>query len=206
MNVSVLGVIPAQAMGKGIVAETVVSRMVASTFGPAAAVVVTCLIMWTAFSSVFALLMGYSRVPYAAALDGNYFRIFAHLHPKRNFPDFSLLALGAVAIVFCFLRLVQVIAALVVIRIVLQYLLQQVGVIVLRVRRPEMPRPFRLWFYPLPPLLALSGFLFILFSRTQGLRDLLFAVAIALLGSVLYFTRARSRGEWPFRMKTSQPR
>ncbi|HEX3662157.1 MAG TPA: APC family permease [Acidobacteriaceae bacterium] len=200
MNISVLGVIPANAMGKGLAAETVISRMVASTLGPTAAVVVTCLIMWTAFSSVFALLMGYSRVPYAAALDGNYFRIFAHLHPKRNFPDFSLLALGAVAIVFCFFRLVEVIAALVVIRIVLQYLLQQVGVIVLRIRRPDMPRPFRLWFYPLPPLLALAGFLFILFSRTQGLRELLFAVAIALLGSALYFTRARSRGEWPFKL------
>lgn len=206
MNVSVLGVIPAHAMGNGAVAETVVSRMVAATLGPAAAVVVTGLIMWTAFSSVFALLMGYSRVPYAAALDGNYFRIFAHLHPKRNFPDFSLLALGAVAIVFCFFRLVQIIAALVVIRIVLQYLLQQVGVIVLRIRRPEMPRPFRLWFYPLPPLLALAGFLFILFSRTQGLRELLFAIAIALLGSVLYFARARRRGEWPFKIETSQAR
>jgi amino acid transporter len=206
MNVSVLGVIPAQAMGKGVVAETVVSRMVAVTFGPAAAVVVTCLIMWTAFSSVFALLMGYSRVPYAAALDGNYFRIFGHLHPKRNFPDFSLLALGAVAMVFCFFRLVQVIAALVVIRIVLQYLLQQVGVILLRIRRPEMPRPFRLWLYPLPPLLALAGFLFILFSRTEGLRELLFAIAIALLGSLLYFARARSRGEWPFKIKSSQAR
>lgn len=206
MNVSVLGVIPAQAMGKGVVAETVVSRMVASTLGSTAAVVVTSLIMWTAFSSVFALLMGYSRVPYAAALDGNYFRVFAHLHSKRNFPDYSLLALGAVAIVFCFFRLVQVIAALVVIRIVLQYLLQQVGVIVLRIRRPDLPRPFRLWLYPLPPLLALAGFLFILFSRSQGLRELLFAVAIALLGSVLYIVRARTRSEWPFKVKASQAR
>jgi hypothetical protein len=64
-----------------------------------------------------------------------------------------------------------------------------------------MPRPFRLWFYPLPPLLALAGFLFILFSRTQGLRELLFAIAIALLGSVLYFGRARGRGEWPFKLR-----
>ena len=139
-------------------------------------------------------------MPYAAALDGNYFRVFAHLHPKRNFPDFSLLALGGVAALFCFLRLAQVIAALVVIRIVLQYLLQQVGVIVLRVRRPEMPRPFRMWLYPLPPLVALAGFLFILFSRTQGMRDLLYAAAIALAGTILYLLRARRRHEWPFRI------
>jgi amino acid transporter len=204
MNVSVLGVIPAQAMGHTVAAETVVSQMVAKTLGPAMAVVVTCLIMWTAFSSVFALLMGYSRVPYAAALDGNYFRIFAHLHAKRNFPDYSLLAMGAVAVAFCFLKLAQVIAALVVIRIVLQYLLQQVGVMVLRVRRPELPRPFRIWLYPLPPIVALAGFLFILFSRTQGLRDLLWAMAIAVLGTILYMLRARNRHEWPFRMMPSE--
>jgi amino acid transporter len=201
MNVSVLGVIPAQGMGRTVVAE-----MVARTLGPGPAVVIVFLIMWTAFSSVFALLMGYSRVPYAAALDGNYFRFFAHLHPKRNFPDFSLLALGAVAAVFCFLRLAQVIAALVVIRIVLQYLLQQVGVIVLRVRRPDLPRPFRIWLYPLPPLLALAGFLFILFSRAQGLHDLLYAGAIALAGGILYLLRARKRHEWPFKMEEPEMR
>ncbi|HEX4037968.1 MAG TPA: APC family permease [Acidobacteriaceae bacterium] len=198
MNLSVLGVIPAQQMGHAIAAETVVSQMVAQTLGPATAVVVTCLIMWTAFSSVFALLMGYSRVPYAAALDGNYFRIFAHLHPRRNFPDYSLLAMGGVAMLFCFLRLGEVIAALVVIRIVLQYLLQQVGVMVLRVKRPEMARPFRIWLYPLPPVLALAGFLFILFSRTQGLRELGVAAAIAVVGCILYCVRARGRREWPF--------
>ena len=195
MNVSVLGVIPAHGMGRTAVAE-----MVARTLGPRPAVLIAALIMWTAFSSVFALLMGYSRVPYAAALDGNYFRVFAHLHPKRNFPDFSLLALGAVSAIFCFFRLAQVIAALVVIRIVLQYLLQQVGVMVLRVRRPDLPRPFRIWLYPLPPLLALAGFAFILFSRAQGFHDLLYAAAIAVAGSILYLLRARSRQEWPFRI------
>lgn len=194
MNISVLGVIPAKEMGR-----TAVADMVARTLGPQAAVVIACLIMWTAFSSVFALLMGYSRVPYAAALDGNFFRIFAHLHPRRHFPDVALLALGGVAMVFCFFRLVQVIAALVVIRIVLQYLLQQVGVILLRIRRPQMPRPFRMWLYPLPPLLALAGFLFILVSRPAARREFLYAVAVAVVGSILYFARARARREWPFR-------
>jgi amino acid transporter len=202
MNVSVLGVIPAQSMQA--LGRTVVAEMVSRTLGPVWAVAIACLIMWTAFSSVFALLMGYSRVPYAAALDGNYFRVFAHLHPRRNFPDFSLLALGAVAAVFCFLRLAQVIAALVVIRIVLQYLLQQVGVIVLRVRQPDLPRPFRMWLYPLPPLLALAGFMFILFSRPQASRYVLYALAIALVGSVLYLLRARNRHEWPFKLKQSE--
>ena len=88
--------------------------------------------MWTAFASVFSLLLGYSRVPYAAALDGNYFRAFARVDPERRFPTVSLLALGGVAMLFCFLRLADVIAALVVIRILLQFIVQAVGVMVLR--------------------------------------------------------------------------
>jgi len=154
--------------------------------------------MWTALSSVFALLFGYSRVPYAAALDGNYFRVFAHLHPRRKFPDLSLLALGLVATAFCFLTLAQAIAALVVIRIVLQYVLQQVGVILLRIREPNRPRPFRMWLYPLPPLFALGGFLFILVSRPNARREFLYAVVVAVAGTMLYMIRARVRGEWPF--------
>jgi len=201
MNVSVLGVIPPHAMTK-----TAVADMVAQTLGPRAGIAIACLIMWTAFSSVFTLLLGYSRVPYAAALDGNYFRTFAHLHPRRHFPDRALLALGAVATLFCFLSLAQAIAALVVIRIVLQYVLQQVGVIVLRVRRPELPRPFRLWLYPLPPLLALSGFVFILVSRPEARREFFYALAVGVAGTLLYLLRARIRTEWPFRMGNAPER
>lgn len=193
MNISVLGVIPAAHMQR-----TAVADMVAQTFGSTAARIMAVLIMWTALSSVFALLLGYSRVPYAAALDGNYFRIFAHLHPRRQFPDFSLLALGLVAAAFCFLTLAQAIAALVVIRIVLQYVLQQVGVILLRIREPNRRRPFRIWLYPLPPLFALAGFLFILISRPNARREFLYAVVVAAAGTVLYMIRARRRREWPF--------
>ena len=84
------------------------------------------------------------------------------------------------------------------IRILLQYVLQQIGVIVLRQRRPQMPRPFRIWLYPLPPLLALTGFLFIVFSRHEASRELLDALIVAATGSSLYLIRAKKRGEWPF--------
>ena len=99
----------------------------ASWAGP----IVSVLIMWTAFASVFSLMLGYSRVPYAAAVDGNYFRAFAKVHPVHKFPYVSLLALAGVAALFCFLRLADLIAALVVIRILLQFLVQSIGVIVL---------------------------------------------------------------------------
>ena len=148
-------------------------------YGTWAGRVLTGLIMWTAFASVFSLLLGYSRVPYAAALDGNYFRVFARVDPKRRFPTVSLLALGGVAMLFCFLRLADVIAALVVIRILLQFIVQAIGVMVLRRRRPDMPRPFRMWLYPVPALLAIAGFTFVLLARKNFLREIRYAVAIS---------------------------
>ena len=160
MNISILGVIPWQELDAAAKSDTrfyVVSVMMERLYGPWAGRIAALLIMWTALASVFSLLLGYSRVPYAAARDGNYFRAFARVHPEFHIPDVSLIALGIVASLFCFLRLVDVIAALVVIRIMIQFLLQTIGVIVLRVKRPDLPRPFRMWFYPVPALLATIG-------------------------------------------------
>src|ERR1700723_3729538 len=91
-------------------------------YGMWAARLVTGMVIVTAFASVFSLTLGYSRVTYAAAKDGNYFRAFAKVHPVHRFPYISLLALGVVAAAFCFLRLKEAIAALVVIRLILQFL------------------------------------------------------------------------------------
>jgi amino acid transporter len=120
------------------------------------------------------------------------------LHPRHGFPHRSLIALGLVATCFCFFSLSQVITLLVVIRILLQFLLQQVGVIWLRFRQPNLPRPFRIPLYPLPPLLAMAGFIFILAYRPNPLLELGAAAAIAASGTVIYMIRARSRHEWPF--------
>ena len=205
MNVSVLGVIPWQEMGQGNEGLHIISIFMRRTYGAWAANVVTALVMWTAFASVFSLTLGYSRVPYAAALDGNYFKVFARVHPEGRFPYVSLLALGGVAVLCCFLSLADVIAALVVIRILLQFLVQTIGVIVLRIRRPDLPRPFRMWLYPLPALLASAGFLFILFSRKNFEREIRYAAVILAAGLTIYMVRAWRNGEWPMKMKAEAP-
>jgi len=167
-------------------------------YGNWAANVITCLIMLTAFASVFSLVLGYSRVPYAAALDGNYFKIFSRVHPVYQFPHISLLALGGTALLFCFFRLADVISALVVIRILLQFLLQAIGLIVLRIRRPEMLRPFRMWLYPVPALLAIIGFAYIVTKRPDALKEIRYAAVVLLAGLILYFVRAWRNRDWPF--------
>jgi amino acid transporter len=157
----------------------------AATLGKIAAV----LVMVTAFGSVFSVLLGYSRIPYAAARDGNFPRVFGRLHPTRGFPYVSLLTLAGVACVCCFFSLSEVIAALVVVRIVMQFSLQHVGVILLRKRRPGMERPFRMWLYPVPPIVALVGFAYIVFVRRGSAKDLMIAGAIVLVGTAVFVLR-----------------
>jgi amino acid transporter len=169
-----------------------------SAFGRWAGYLIAALIVWTAFASVFSLLLGYSRVPYAAARDGNYFSFLAAVHPRYGIPHRSLVALGLVGALFCFFSLAQVITMLVITRILLQFFLQHVGVILLRVQRPELDRPFRMPLFPLPPLAAMAGFLYLLIFRKDPIIGLLVAAGIALSGTLIYLIRARVLREWPF--------
>jgi basic amino acid/polyamine antiporter, APA family len=188
MNISILGAMPWQ--------EVEQSRFIASDFmariwGPGIGAVVTIMMLWTAFASVFSLLLGYSRVPYAAALEGDYFSVFARVHPKHHFPHVSLLWLGAAAAVFCLFKLADVVTALVVIRISIQFLAQTLGVMVLRQRRPDMPRPFRMWLYPLPAILAFIGFVYVIVMRPKSLEAIRITIVVAVVGTILFWVRRR---------------
>jgi amino acid transporter len=181
-----------------LVRVRLVADIAQSAFGRWAGLLMAALIVWTAFASVFSLLLGYSRVPYAAARDGNYFHYLAAVHPKHGIPHRSLVALGLVGAAFCFFSLAQVITMLVITRILLQFFLQQAGVMLLRVQRPELERPFKIPLYPLPPLAAIAGFLFILLNRSHALGGLAVAALIAISGTGIYLVRARRLGQWPF--------
>lgn len=207
MNIAVLGVIPWREFGETANSDArrfVISVFMEKLYGGTAGVIATLLIMWTAFSSVFSLLLGYSRVPYAASLDGNYFKFFSKIHPKHRFPYVSLLVLGGIASLFCFLRLVDVIAALVVIRIIIQFLAQIVGLMILRKTRPDIPRPFKMWLYPIPALIALIGFLYVLFMRQNFQKEVKYAAVLIFVGLIIYFIRSYRRGEFPFGSKQAE--
>ena len=206
MNMAAL---PSMANAGAHAADNVITRVqlvadiARSAFGSWAGHTMAALVVWTAFASVFSLLLGYSRVPYAAAQNGNYFRFLAAIHPRHNIPHRSLVALGLVASFFCFFTLQQVITMLVITRILLQFFLQHIGVMMLRVQRPDLDRPFRIPLYPLPPLAAMAGFLFILVNRTHALGGLAVAAAIAISGTVIYMLRARRLHQWPFAPESS---
>jgi APA family basic amino acid/polyamine antiporter len=207
MNISILGVLPWQSISS--TAGTDASKYIVSVFmqviyGSWAGNLVTVLIVWTAFASVFSLLLGYSRVPYAAAVQGDFFHVFSRIHPKHKFPYVSLILMGLTASAFCFLKLKDIIAALVVIRIIIQFLAQTIGVIVFRIKNPEINRPFKMWLYPLPAVVSFIGFVYVLISRNNFLKEVRYAAVLIILGLMLFFIRAYKRKEWPFKMRTSE--
>ncbi len=204
LNAAILAVVPWQPLlaAKDLAArQTLISTLIQTAYGgqlgARLGALAAILVMITAFASIFSLLLGYSRIPYAAARDGNFFAPFARLHPTRGFPVVSLLYLGGAAILFCFLSLGEVIAALVVLRIVVQFLLQHIGVLYLRRTQPGLPRPFRLWLYPLPPLVAIAGFTYILIGRANFQRELWMAAAVVALGTVTFLVRNTKARQQP---------
>ena len=193
MNVSILSVLPAK---DAMASRATVSDFVAAVAGRNLARVVTVLILWTAFASVFSLTLGYSRILYAAARDGNFFRPFSRLHPTEGYPSVALPALGGAAALFSFVDLKVVVMAILSIRAVIPFMAQIVAAFVLRRRLPDSARPFRMWLYPLPALVALLLWGFVLFSPEKGIRGA--GVVVIGAGTVAYLVRARVRGEWPF--------
>ena len=190
MNLSILGAMPWQEVEKS---RFIASDFMARIWGPETGALVTVMMLWTAFASVFSLLLGYSRVPYAAALEGDYFKVFARVHPKHHFPHVSLLWLGTMAAIFCLFKLADVVTALVVIRISTQFLAQTIGVMVLRQRDPDLPRPFRMWLYPVPAVLAFLGFIYVIVMRPKSLESIRLAVVVIIVDTVLFWIRRRRR-------------
>ena len=199
INLSVIGIVPWREF---VPAEAhpassfIVSIFMQKIYGTGVAVIFTLLVLWTAFGSVFALLLGYSRVPFAAAESGYFFRVFGRLHPTKDFPYISLLVLGAISIVAGFFSLGTVIDALIVTRILVQFMGQAFGLILLRRRAPDMPRPYRMWLYPLPALVALLGWIFV-FATTQ-VAVILFGVGVLALGFLAFLLWSWNTKRWPF--------
>ncbi len=186
MNLSIIGVIPWR---EAISSKYIASDFMERIYGSWAGSIVTVMILWTAFASIFALLLGYSRIPYAAALDGYFFRVFGKLHPTGHFPSVSVLVLGAITILVSFLELSDVIGMLITARILIQFVGQIAAVIILRKTEPGYPPSFRLWLYPFPCLIALIGWLYIFFMPLFVPEEQLFvpgSIILTIAGFVVY--------------------
>ncbi len=200
MNVSVTSVIPWQEI-KGWqdadVKPFVVSTFIERLYGTKAAAFATIMILWVALASLFAVMLGYSRVPYAAAVDGAFFKVFGKLHPAKNFPYVSLLVLGGIAFVFSLLfRMGDVISGILAMRIIVQFIGQAAGVVLLRRRNGTKNLPWKMPLYPLPVILAIAIWLFIFYSTGLGVAQYFGYVLSG--GIIVYLLQAKYLKKWPF--------
>jgi amino acid transporter len=187
MSTVILGVIPWREAQQ---TRTIASLFIARTFedparGQTAAIVMTALILFITASSLYAVVLGYSRIPFAAARDGQFFRAFARVHPTKHFPHVSLLTIGAVTIPFCFFSLGQLVNWLIQVQILLQFVWQCAAVILLRRFRPEIAKPFKMWLYPVPALVSLALWLYIFLSASAA--GMAFSVAFLGCAIAAYF-------------------
>jgi len=181
MNLSIIAVVPWR---EAMQSKFIASQFIEKLYGPRAASAVTLLVLWTAFASVFALLFGYSRIPYAAALNGDFFRPFARVHEKGRFPHVSLLVLGGLSIAASLFDLDAVISALLTSRILVQFMAQIAALHYMRKHRVEIVRPFRMWLYPIPGVIAFIGWAYIF--ATSGWKYIAFGVLTLAAGALVY--------------------
>ncbi len=187
MNISVMSVIPwqeAKHMDKYLV-----SSFMEQLYGNRAAVIVTVLILCIAMSSLFAVVLGYSRIPYAAASDGNFFKVFSKLHPTKKFPHISLIVLCSLGFIFSMIfKLTDVITAILAMRILVQFISQGVGVMLLRKKIGKKDLPFKIWLFPIPVILSIISWLF-LFYHTG--KFAIWGMIIAAVGVIVFFIKEK---------------
>ncbi|MFN8581056.1 MAG: amino acid permease [Gemmatimonadaceae bacterium] len=187
MNLSIIAVVPWRTAMKS---TFIVTDFIQSLYGRPAAAVVTVLVLWTALASVLALLLGYSRIAWAAATHGDFFQVFARLHPRGQFPHVAVLVFGGIAIVCSFFSLGSVISALLTSRILIQFIGQIAALHVVR-RHATAPLPFRMWLYPLPSIIALAGWSYIF--ATSGWMFVALGLATAVVGLGAYAAWSKVR-------------
>jgi len=200
MNISVASVLPMEAIKKS---NFVVSEFIHVLAGPGTATFVTVLILWVAFASIFSATLGYSRIPYAAARDGAFFRIFAKLHPTKNFPYISLLSLGCIAFVFSmfFTSVASVVKAILAMRILVQFIGQAIGLLLLHRAKRHQHFPWHMPLFPVPVVIAILIWIGIFYSTGVLM---LYGLGVITAGIIVYFIKAYVTKDWPFSKAESE--
>jgi amino acid transporter len=165
-------------------------------WGKAGADVIAVLIIVAAFASVYTGLLGASRLPYNAAREKLFFKPFGMLHPRLRFPHISLLVMGLVTAIACFLPLTTVINALIALTLFTQFIAQIGALTILRRKQPGLARPYRQWLYPVPSILALAGWIYIF--QASGWAAIRVAIGWTVLGIIAFLIWARAEHVWPF--------
>jgi amino acid transporter len=195
MNLSILGTVPWQ---EGQASKAIVADYMQRLYGHSGGVIISVLVLIASWGSVFAILLGFSRIPYAAAAEGHFYRVFSRLHPQGKFPTVSLLFMGIFAALASLFSLSDLISVLIVVQTMTQFAAQCIAVILLRKRKIAAPDTFRMPLYPVPAIIALLGWIYIVVS--SKLAHVAVGAIMAAAGTVAFLLVARGKHEWPFQV------
>jgi len=193
MSVVIIGTIPWR---DAAVSHAVVSEFIGKLYGSRAAALMTVLILGATLGGIFTMTLGYSRILYAAGAEGNFFKVFGRVHPRGHFPTISLIAISVMAVPLCWLTLERLLSALMITQIVFQFIPQIFALFAIRWYRPEIVRPYSMWLYPVPAIVALVGWTYVASTPDQR-QYVQSAVILLVLGLIAYLRRARSLRCWP---------
>ncbi len=193
VSLSIIGVVPWKVAAES---QFIASEFMQRLYGNWAGVTITILIIWSAFASTYAMMLAYSRIPYAAAREGNFFPIFSRLHAEKDFPHYSLLLIGGLTVASSFFALDEVIKALMTARILIQFIGQIIALAFLRRFHADVPRPFRMYLYPLPAAVAFTGWICVFMSA--GTKYIAYGLLTLPLGGVAFLVMSKGRRTWPF--------
>jgi APA family basic amino acid/polyamine antiporter len=152
--------------------------------GPAGAGFVAAAMALSIFVTLNGTIMSGARIPFAAARDRLFFRQFAHINPRWQSPSTSLIVQALISTVLLFfLSRFQQFFELAVFAEWLFYMLTATTVFVYRRTRPNAPRPYKVWGYPLlPAIFVVSATAVLISSYTSNLKGSLLGTALILLG------------------------
>jgi basic amino acid/polyamine antiporter, APA family len=174
--------------------DRVAASVAERVLGPHGGGLVSLIILVSIIGTLNGCFLTSPRVYYAQARDGLFFRKFAEIHPRYRTPSFAILAQCGWAAVLVITGSYETLVDYAMFALWLSYALMVAGVIVLRRKRPDLPRPYRMWGYPVTPILflAITAWFLVNMLWTRPIPSLA-GVALIATGIPVYFVWATRR-------------
>jgi APA family basic amino acid/polyamine antiporter len=184
-NLAYLYVFPASRMAAS---GRIAADVMAEVFGPAGASAIALIILLSMTGTANGHILTSSRVFYAMAQDGLFFKSVANVHPRYQTPHVSIILLASWAAVLSLSGTFEQLFSYVIFGFWIFMGLTVAGVLILRRKRPDLPRPYKTWGYPVTPILFILSSIFLTVnSLIQNFWNSAIGLTLIVLGLPVYY-------------------